>query len=183
MLALHSKIRPELLRATLFRGMVFAGAGVFLFLAAGTRFPIALLQRVGLPVALIGFFLILVGMIPYKRLNRLETKPHRISCIDGEMIFSKESKPLFKLPLQTIQEVSYLEKGTLYGLGINLKTPLPKALTVLQNKKSFATFFARTLQKFENTDLFLPYFMEKDKREIERLLDGSSQEPEEDHAS
>lgn len=128
---------------------------------AGTFLPPSFLTLWGIPIFVAGMVLIAVGLIPYRRLAKLELKPHTLSY-DGEtLLFAKEGKPLFKISEKEIKDIRYVEKKNLYGIAIWLHRPVIEKVKVLQPHFNFAAFAAESAERFEGCDLFLPYFSEK----------------------
>jgi hypothetical protein len=115
------------------------------------------MQVWGLPLFFAGMGLIAWGLIPYRKLKKLEENPNRI-ILDGTSIgYAAGSKLLFTLPVEAIDRVAYLENGSSYGIGITLKFPLPVKLRGEDPRFDLSAFRATSLSK-HNCDLFLPYF-------------------------
>lgn len=152
------------MRLFLLRGSWIAGAGALMIIIAGTFLPVKFLTLWGIPIFFAGIFLIALGLLPYRRLAKLEIKPHTLTY-DGEFyIFAKQGKPLFKISEKSIQKMIYVEKGNVYGIAIWLQRPLVERVKVLQPHFNFATFAAESAERYEGCDLFLPYFSEKSLR-------------------
>ncbi len=154
----YSSIKPKLMKKTLMRGTLLGSAGVLVILGGGTMLPIAQLEFWGLPILLAGLLLIAVGLVPQRKLAKLEINPHEIH-FDGErVLFLQNADTVFDLPFSGIEKIDYLENKQLYGWGLRLKKPIENTLT-----KKGATFIT---QHFEGYDLFLPYFTKRSLAEL-----------------
>jgi len=117
MLKFRSSIKPELKRRMLFRGTFIAGAGVLVVTLGGAFLPVETLSTWGLPIFLGGIVLIAAGLLPYRRLCKLEEAPHQITVTEVHtMILSNNGKEVLTVPLSEIRELSYVEKATRYGI-------------------------------------------------------------------
>lgn len=122
-----------------------------------------------------GLFFIAIGLLPYRKLSKLQLKPHEIHFDNDTLIFLKEGKPLFKIASLSIEKMSYLEREHLYGVGIWLKKPMEQKIKVLQSKFNFAAFMRDSMQRFGGCDLFLPFFS---KHTFEELKNHVTDQPE-----
>ncbi len=147
-----------------------------LIMLGGTLLPLALLKIWGAPLFCVGMTCISIGLLPYRKLTRLQLKPHAIHSSGHELIFLKSGKPLFKVLLGSLEKIEYLEKEETYGLGLWLKRPVEAKVKVLQPRFNFSRFTQRSMEEFEGCDLFLPYFSKHAYLRAKALL-----EP--DHAS
>ena len=175
----RSSIHSELLNHTLKRGTVLGGSGVFLFLMGGTILPLELLSLWGIPFFTVGLFFIAIGLIPYRKLARLQLTPHEIHFDGKTLLFLKQGKPLFKIDVPSIEKINYLEREHLYGMGIWLKKPINEKVKVLQSQFNFAAFTTDSMHRFQGCDLFLPFFT---KRSFEEFQTVFTTQPESDHA-
>ena len=155
---IRSSIKPQLLGATLKRGSFFGAAGALLIIFGGTFLSVDQLKVWGIPIFFSGLLLIAFGLYPYRKLNRLETKPHEFHY-DGEtFFFLKQGKPLFKIAEKSIEKMDYVEKNELYGIAIWLRRPIEEKVLVLQAHFDFKAFASDSAKRFEGCDLFLPFF-------------------------
>ena len=172
-LSVHSSISTDLLNRALKKGAWLGGIGGLLLIWGGTLLPLALLKIWGIPLFCTGMACISTGLLPYRKLTRLQLKPHAIHSHGDEWIFLRSGRPLLKIPLCSLEKMTYIEKDKIYGLGLWLKCPIVEKVKVLQPYFNYATFTKQSRKKFEGCDLFLPYFS---KRVAKALL-------EQDHAS
>lgn len=126
-LTIYSCIYPQLMRQTLVKGLCLAIIGIAIFLYAGVVMPITLLKSWGLPLFLIGIGLITWGLLPYRRLTRLEKKPDQITLIGMEFLeFYSRGQKKMSVPLQDILKTDYVSSPSNYGIAIWLKhNPIP----------------------------------------------------------
>lgn len=152
-----SVIKEKLLRKALLKGTLIATCGLSLIvIAAFTTFATYL----GLISFILGLGLIAFGLLPYKKLSKLQLNPHEIQNDGQNLLFIKGGKPLFKIDLISIQKIEYVERNDLYGLGIILKKPLKEKIKILQPQCPIQYYSC------EGYDLFLPYFLKNVVNEI-----------------
>ncbi|MFN0064823.1 MAG: hypothetical protein ACKVOH_01165 [Chlamydiales bacterium] len=136
------------------------GAGALLLLIAGTFMPLTYLKVWGLPISLCGFFLITLGLLPYRRLNRIANRPHTLEWTHDGMLYSTIGKPLFLIPHNSIAKLEYVEREKMYGVALYLKQPLEEKVKVVRRRFDFIQYSANCFTKFQ-CDLFFPYFTER----------------------
>lgn len=170
MLKLRSSIKKELMKKHLFKGFFISLAGVLILLFCGMYLPLSQLRMWGLPLVITAFTLIGCGMIPYKRLSKLELTPHEIHCNAKDLIFFKRGYPLFKLQADRIDSIDFVNTADTYGISIQLKRPSAPCLTLLTGPRKFASFASDVKSKVPTADLFLPYFNDKSFNELQDFL-------------
>ncbi|MCE5318367.1 MAG: hypothetical protein LLG04_13535 [Parachlamydia sp.] len=155
-LRLRTSIKPALKKALLFRGTLIATAGIALLLFAGLTLPVASLERWGLFILGIALLLITVGLLPYKRLTRLEIQPHELLLTTNQEIsFFQNRIPRLTLIWSNIEKSAYIDHHSQYGIALWLKNPDP----ALEN----------TIQKCRQCygcDLFFPFFSARSYQEM-----------------
>lgn len=166
MFFIDSSIKTSLLQKTLKRGSLVASIGAFILLFGGVFIPADTLKILGFPIFMLSFFLIAVGLVPYRKLRRLELNPNRIILEDNRYIqFCSQGKKKFSLPINSIESMKYVEKNNEYGIGIKLKTPIPEKIILYNSSFSIVSMQKKSQNRFD-VDLFLPYFS---KRSFERF--------------
>lgn len=168
---LRSAIQTGLLNRALKKGSWLAGSGALLIILCGTFLPLSIISILGIPIFITGITLIGIGLLPYKKLCRLQLKPHEIHINATELLFLQMGKPLFKVAIRSIEKLAFLRKENIYGIGLWLKRPLEERVKVLQPHFNFAAFMADSLERFDGCDLFLPYFTDASCRETIDLLE------------
>lgn len=160
-LTLHSSIKPDLKRKMLFRGSAIAAVGGLIILIAGALTPPKDLEIWGWPIVILSFGLIALGMIPYRRLCRLEDNPNKLLLTDkNEIIYIHSGRKRVTIPYSAIEKMEYLQDGALYGIGIWLKKSPPIKMTVHDILFNYHTHQKRAKNRF-GCDLFLPFFSER----------------------
>jgi hypothetical protein len=175
-LKIRSSIKSSLLRLILIRGTIIAGVGaLFIFLAAAFL-TVTLLNTWGFLILCLAVSLIGIGMIPYRKLTRLEKKPYEIIAEDNSKLhFKILGNPAFMIPCVSIQNMKYLEKGNIYGIAIFLKRPLTEKILI--NEQNFdMRKFQKNSQKKYACDLFLPYFSQRSFNELSEFLNRPDEE-------
>lgn len=141
------------------RGSLLAGLGASLLFFSGIFAPEKILSRWGLIIFGISMLFIGMGLIPYRRLQRLELKPDEIRVFEDRTLhYFKKGQECFALPLADIQSVEWIDKGHIYGIGLRLKKVLPDLEETINRS-----------QKKVGADLFLPFFSNRAYLELQEL--------------
>lgn len=176
-LILRSSISSSLLRNTLLRGFAVAFFGILILLCAGSYLPVEFLHRWGWSLFLISLGLITLGMLPYRRLSRLQIKPNELILSDSNhIVFSQRGRELLTIPMQSIARMSYIFHPRLYGIALWLRPAPLKPILVHQSPKEIENM-RRLGQQLGNADLFFPYF---NQRAYDELMDWQYEEKEEE---
>lgn len=118
-ITLHSTVKPDVKRRTLFRGTLLAGIGAFTLLFSGAFLPVSTLKIWGLPIFFVSIGLIAVGMVPYRRLCHCEENPDKIVIGQDEVLrYFQENKEVANLPFSAIDKITPVDGG----IKIALKT-------------------------------------------------------------
>jgi hypothetical protein len=108
---IRTHITPGLLRFALFRGTLMGGIGAAILLFSGIFLPPALLQGWGFFLFMLSIGLIAWGLIPYRRLKRLETNPNRLILdSEGAIHFLAKGKVLQSIPREAVKSLRWVEK-------------------------------------------------------------------------
>ncbi len=134
-IVLRSTIRPELMRRTLFRGSLIAGIGIIFLVLAGIFLPVGLLSLWGIPIYLFSLGLVTWGLLPYRKLTRLEKKPEKI-CISNDGLLTYQN---MIIPLLSIKSCEYIDDENRYGIKITLKGDLKGQFFPYFSERSFNT--------------------------------------------
>lgn len=149
-------IKDSLIRYYLFRGTVLAGLGGIILLFSGVFLPLLSLSEMGIPIFILGIGLITCGLLPYRRLWRLELNPCELVADDNYLSLFHRGKRLLCIPQKEIAKIQYFEEKHAYGLRVNLKTKLQKK-TIFYNKIKLNPYY----KIFSGGDLLLLNFSEK----------------------
>lgn len=143
----RSSIHSSLKRYVLLRGTVIASIGVGFLLSTGIFFPIVMLGKWGFLIWMASLSFIALGLIPYRRLSRLETHPYELKIINSSLcVLSLKGKTILSFPLQAVSKMEYLSDHHLYGIGI-----------WLYSSSTFSDLLKKP-SRFSDCSLFLPYF-------------------------
>ncbi|NGX61748.1 MAG: hypothetical protein K940chlam9_01237 [Chlamydiae bacterium] len=124
----------------------------------------------GIPLFFTGLILIAIGILPYRRLTRIQLKPHEFHYDGQSLHYYEQGKPQLRIPQNSIESLSYVEKDELYGLLIKLKRPFQEKIAILNNRFDLESFLTKSAEKFPEGDLFLPYFSERSFKEAASWL-------------
>lgn len=121
----RSIITSVLKRHTLFRGLALGILGLIPLFFGGIFLPVQELNRWGLPLFFLSFGLITWGLLPYRRLSRLETHPNELIISPGPggeevLLYLNQGKVEWSIPLTSVKKVDFLQDGVEYGLCIHL---------------------------------------------------------------
>jgi hypothetical protein len=170
MLTLRSSVKTPLLRFVLFRGTFLAGVGSLFLFYGGLFLPVSMLNTWGILIFCVGLGLITLGLLPYRRLRRLEMQPYQLKVDNGHFLhFLSKGRLILSIPLCAIEKTLYIEKEHLYGIGIVLKHPPPERVVV--HDPSFQMVkYQRKSQKRYGCDLFIPYFSRRSYSDLVEVL-------------
>jgi len=152
-MTLYSAVRPALLRTALFKGTFIAAVGVVLLVGSGSFLPPNLLSVWGLPILFIGIGLMAWGLIPYRRLQQIDSKPHKLVVVgDVYLQYQRGEKALLTVPLEAVERLDYLEDGQRYGIELIIRSDAKKTVKQHQAKLPAGLYFE------DEGRLFFPYF-------------------------
>lgn len=157
----HTQVKPELKRSKLLRGSVIAGVGALILLIGGAAVPPSQLHVWGWLIALVSFGLIAIGMIPYRRLCRLEERPAKLVINDvNELIYIHNDLKKITIPYEIIEKMEYFEDGNIYGIGVWIKKDAAKKIRVHDPLFDYQRRQKQAKKRF-GCDLFLPFFSKR----------------------
>lgn len=159
----RSSISSELKRNALFKGTLFTGIGMFILFLSGAFLHAESLRIWGFPLFLVGGGLITYGMLPYRKLTRIEMNPYQLIHQPGQLILSRTGKDILSIPLSGISEIKFIKEVDVYGIGF------------VWNKKNtdkivLYDFKYQPQSLPEVADLYLPYFSQRAVNEIKNDL-------------
>lgn len=117
-----SSIQPSLKRYLIKKSLFFALPGFFLLLYMGIFLPLASIEKWGIWGFGLSFISISLGMIPYRRITCLETKPHRLLIERETLHFFHATKGKLSFLYEEIDQLSFVQKRGFYGIRLHLKT-------------------------------------------------------------
>lgn len=157
---LRSTVRPEYARRVLFRGTLLAVIGIAMLVLAGVFIPAAYLGKTGFVLFVVALGLVTWGLLPYRMLMQLETKPDEILIDSKAVSVAFKRRPTLMIPISAIRDIKYLDNDEIYGIQIWLdKDPVDKVM--IQDPY----FKVKNLRKY-GADLFLPYFSKNSFNEL-----------------
>jgi hypothetical protein len=178
-LVVRSSISSALLRKTLFRGFAIAFIGICILLFAGSNLSVEFLHKWGWSLFLIALGLITLGMLPYRRLSRLQVNPSKIVFFDlNYMTYVQRDKKILTIPVESIAQMSYISHSHSYpyGIAIWLK-PSPIEPIIAHQSFKEVEQMRKQGQRINKADVFLPYF---NQRAYDELMNWLFEKEEED---
>lgn len=121
LLKLRSSIKPDLMKKALFRGSFLGGMGVIILFFSGAFLPVHILSIWGIPLFFLSMGFITFGMLPYRKLTRLEKVPDELILSSKDLlVYRRKGKVIFTTPLSSIRTCSYKDDESVYGITITL---------------------------------------------------------------
>lgn len=159
-------ISTALLKKALFKGVLLAFPGISALLIGGIFLSPPQLAKWGFFLFAFAIGSITLGMLPYRRLSRLQLKPNEIHLTNNSSLeYYVKGVKLLTIPLQAIEKIELIHPGSLYGLVFWLKKPSPAPVLIHQQPKKIEKM--RLLgRSYSNADLFLPYFNQRTFKEL-----------------
>lgn len=170
-LILRSSIRSGLLKTALIKGFSMAFIGAFGLLLAGIFLPPPLLKGWGLLLFILFIGLMASGLIPYKRLLQLQTKPNELRAVGlKDLEYWSKGQKIISIPLESILEMNFVDDQNKYGIA--LKTH-PKGIEINKNNLQRFQVLTGSTQRWDY--LFL-YFSKRSLDELQawRHTDSSN---------
>lgn len=171
---LFSTIKPSLLRNSLMRGSIAALLGVLLLILAAAYLPPSAMMHWGLPILLAGGGLMVYGLIPYRRLIRMEEEPNELLLI-GENCLQLFSfgKLQYTLPMAMIHKTEYFDAGNDYGIAIWFSEGGENKIIVHNHRLNMARCLSNSRKRY-GCDLFIPYFGRRSYMRLALFSEGTS---------
>ncbi len=120
----YSSISEILKKRMLARGFIAAIPGALLLFYMGLFAEIESLMRWGATSFIASIALISYGLIPYKRITRLEMNPYKLVCLKDSFELYLNGKLLRKIPKAEIVKLDSVEKFLFYGIKITLNNDI-----------------------------------------------------------
>lgn len=139
-------IKPSLKKRILMRGTVLAATGLIPIFYGSLFLGEKTLSTWGLPIFFLGLGLITLGMLPYRRLTRLEKHPDKLVVMADDTIhYYRRGKNPFTIPFSSIETISYMENGNNYGVRIHLKKEWMETEKKTFKRQIFFPYFSRKM--------------------------------------
>jgi hypothetical protein len=165
-ITIRTSIHPPVIRFLLMRGSILGLLGAIILLLGGSLLPAENLQHWGWFILLVGVGLITMGLLPYRKIKRVESKPNKLIMDTESLHYVVRDKTVCTIPLASIAEMQYRPSRHHYGIKILLKKPLPSRVRFYNSHFNVRGWRNRSLRRY-GCDLFLPYFS---KEALGRLL-------------
>lgn len=133
-ITLYTSIKPRLLKRKVIIGTILAVFGTALLLYGTLFLSVEEMQRWGWLLFFSFIILISLGLIPYRRLSRLEKQPNKITLTDRNTFIYRT----LEVPLNAIEKAEYYETSDKYGIKIWLKDRSEAIFLPYFTERSFA---------------------------------------------
>jgi hypothetical protein len=155
---LRSSISTQLVTRTLFRGVLLSFLGICGLCYGGVYLNPSSLMDWGWLLYLISIGLITTGMLPYRRLIKLQLNPEELYLTENhEVIYFSKKRKLLTLPLEAVESWEYIDTWNRYGIAVKLKSSLQRPIVVHQRHEEVEKLRKRGHDN-GRLDLFFPYF-------------------------
>lgn len=169
-MVLYTSVSTALKRHVLLRGTCIAGSGITVLVLGGMFIAEPMLKYWGAPLLIICGILVAGGLIPYRRLMRLELNPQVLAIENGdELVYIVKGKKKLSIPLEEIHNMTFFERDQAYGIGVCLKSAGPRNIKVFDRCFDAGEFHANARKRF-GCDLFFPYFTKRSWAELQNYL-------------
>ncbi|MDP1879461.1 MAG: hypothetical protein Q8K60_00810 [Parachlamydiaceae bacterium] len=168
---LKTTISSPFLKHALMKGLWISSIGLVGILIAGVFIPVIYLKTWGWLIFLIGIGFIAGGMIPYKKLSKLQLKPNELLVFSNHLEFYSKGEKKLTIPLNSIDKIEYFENKNFYGIGLFLKHPTPEKIIIHKNGK-WINKIRREGQQYLQSDLFFIYFNRRAFKELQLTCDA-----------
>jgi hypothetical protein len=114
---IFTSLKGSFYRKKMVQGMLIAllGLGIIFFLGPLVKPPL------GFFILLLGVFLIAFGLIPLRRLSRLDQNPDELIVSGDQMHYIAGGKPVFSVPVKNISDLHYVEEANRWGIALTLR--------------------------------------------------------------
>lgn len=168
-LRLKTTVSTPILKHALIKGFFISCIGLIGILIAGIFIPVLYLKIWGWMIFILGIGFIAAGMIPYKKLAKLQLKPNELFVLPTHIEFYSNGKKNLTVPLSSIEKIEYYENKKIYGLSLFLKHPPPEKIIIHKNGR-WIDKMRREAQKYSQSDLFFLYFNRRTFKELQEHL-------------
>lgn len=157
----RTSVDKELLRRVVLRGSLIAAVGLLLMLF-GNGIPASHLSGWGAGIVLLSLALITLGLLPYRRLARLQLHPNELTLSEEELLYTRKKAPPLWIDRSSIADLRWLRRGELYGIAITLRPPATRRADLQQEVARW--------RRLLDCDLFLPYFSKESCDQLQSSL-------------
>lgn len=168
---LRTTITPALLHQTLLKGFGLALIGIFGLLYGSIYVDLSILQMWGFTLFIVSLGLIVMGLLPYRRLSRLQINPNKLCLVEPHQLeFYAQDRLLLIIPMEAIARLEYVANSSLYGIALWIK---PTNSVIVKGFPEEVKNLKQQGQQQAGADLFFAYFNE---RSFEELMQWQKEE-------
>ncbi len=169
---IRTTITPNLLHQTLLKGFGLALIGILGLLYGSIYADLLTLQMWGFTLFIVSLGLIAMGLLPYRRLSRLQMNPNKLCLAEPHHLeFYAKDRLLLVIPMESIARLEYVANPAPYGIAFWLK-PTHSSVIVKGFPEDIRSLKEQG-KKRAGADLFLPYFTQ---RSFEELMNWQKEE-------
>ena len=155
---LRSSISTQLVTRALFKGVVLSSLGICGMCYGGVFLTLSTLTQWGWLLYILSIGLITLGMLPYRRLIKLQLNPQELwLTTNHEVLYFSKKRKLLTLPLEAVESLEYIDTWNQYGIAVKLKSPIQRPIIVHERPEEVEKL-RRGGASLNQPDLFFPYF-------------------------
>lgn len=155
-------VNSQLKKDALLRGSLLAGLGMLILIGGSIILTQEQLEQYGFFIFVGGIALVTFGMIPYRKLVRLENSPDEIHVNDDHAwVYYRKGKKIAEIPREAIESSDFVAHDPDYGICVQLKKNPPSKVKVFMPDAQLQ------MNKY-GCDLFLPYFTERSMNQLSK---------------
>lgn len=168
---LRTTLTPTFLHQTLLKGFGVALIGILGLLYGSIYADLSTLQTWGFTLFIVSLGLIATGLLPYRRLSRLQMNPNKLCLAEPHHLeFYAKGRLLLVIPMESIARLEYLSNPAPYGIALWLK---PTHSSVVKGFPEDVKNLKEQGKQRAGADLFFPYF---NQRSFEELVNWQKEE-------
>lgn len=117
----RSAVSTQIKKSTLFRGTLLACIGMLILIGGSVFLSREQLSVYGFLLFIGGIAFVTWGMIPYRRLSRIENSPREIHVDEKTWSYHVKGKKTMEIPRDSIKSINYFSHPSRYGICLRLK--------------------------------------------------------------
>jgi len=160
LLRIQTSISNTYLKSLLWKGFGIAFIGALSLVLGSVFISEPLMKKWGGILYFSAFLFITLGLLPYRKITRLQNKPNEIRVTENDHFeFWSKNELQLEFPLDQIQFSEFIENKKFYGIRIQLKQESPN---LFRNLRKFHVL----VDKKNKTDLTFLYFTKRSYKEL-----------------
>lgn len=161
---IRTSVSPKLIKHTLIKGFALGALGILGLLYGGVFLPVGLMKTWGLLLFLVCLGLITIGLLPYRHLSLLQSKPNELRLSESALEFWSRGQSRLIIPVGSIERMDYVNDG----IAVRIKKGEKGKVVKYQSDLDLDRYQVKT-KGAEGADYLFRYFS---RRSFEELCEG-----------